>query len=197
MQYPRRVEDALTPHPCDCAQSRLTRAVSITAVNFSRAVQPSAEFRPKLSGSAPSSGNRPPVRRAWWRFVQRRVLPPGGARFELHLVSEQKPDPHNRITLSPTEADVFGQSLARIHWQMHEDDCRPFSQIAELAFSQWAAGKRSQTGKSAGSLPLSSRSAMAQASKASRALMIAAVNGHYILIKPELSKPGLEPCTAQ
>ena len=43
-------------------------------------------------------------------------------------------------TLSPTRADVFGQPLARIHWQVHEDDCRLFSQIAELALSQWAAG---------------------------------------------------------
>ena len=80
------------------------------------------------------------LRAAWWRFAERRVLPPGGARFELRLVTEQKPDPHNRFTLSPTESDVFGQPLARIHWQVHEDDCRLFSQIAELAFSQWAAG---------------------------------------------------------
>ena len=68
------------------------------------------------------------------------LYPPGGARFELHLVTEQKPDPYNRITLSPTRADVFGQPLARIHWQVQEDDCRLFSQIAELALSQWAAG---------------------------------------------------------
>lgn len=80
------------------------------------------------------------LRAAWWRFAERRVLPPGGARFELHLVTEQKPDPHNRITLSPAKTDVFGQPLARIHWQVHEDDCWLFSQIAELALSQWAAG---------------------------------------------------------
>ena len=40
-------------------RTRLSAAVSITAVNLYRAVQP--------SGSAPSSGNRPPPRHACWR----------------------------------------------------------------------------------------------------------------------------------
>ncbi len=84
------------------------------------------------------------LRAAWWRFAELRVLPPGGARFELHLVTEQKPDPHNRIDLSPTGSDAFGQPLARIHWQVHEDDCALFSQIAELARAQWADGPLSR-----------------------------------------------------
>ena len=81
-----------------------------------RAIQRGA--RPALADIAAIVADLPWfLRAAWWRFVERRVLPPGGARFELHLVIEQKPDPHNCITLSPTEADVFGQPLARIHWQ--------------------------------------------------------------------------------
>lgn len=80
---------------------------------------------------------------AWWRFVYRRLLPPYGARFELHLVTEQKPDSNNRISLSNSECDAFGLALPSIHWKVRGDDIDLFSRISDIAKAEWNSGKLS------------------------------------------------------
>jgi len=80
------------------------------------------------------------LRAVWWRLVERRVLPPKGTTFELHLVIEQRPDPDNRLTLSTTERDPFGLPRLRIDWQVGAEDKANFARIADLVVSEWNAG---------------------------------------------------------
>jgi choline dehydrogenase-like flavoprotein len=80
------------------------------------------------------------LRAVWWRFVEKRVLAPKGASFELHLVTEQKPAPSNRIGLSATRKDPFGLPLTRIDWQVSDEDRAHFAAIAEQVVAEWNAG---------------------------------------------------------
>jgi len=80
------------------------------------------------------------IQAVWWRFMEKRVLPPKGVSFELHLVTEQKPDPSNQIGLSADYTDVFGLPLARIDWKVTNEDQTHFSEIARLAIKEWNAG---------------------------------------------------------
>ena len=80
------------------------------------------------------------LRAVWWRIFEQQVLPPSGADFALHLVTEQKPDPKNRITLSTTDHDYFGQPRARIDWRVQDEDLALFSKISDLATAEWRAG---------------------------------------------------------
>lgn len=80
------------------------------------------------------------MRAAWWRFSERCVLPPDGAKFELHLVTEQKPDSSNRLVLSDSMVDYFGQPLLRIDWSIGVQDRLYFSEIAKLAIDEWNTG---------------------------------------------------------
>lgn len=78
------------------------------------------------------------LRAGWWRFIEKRVLPPSGSHFELHLVTEQQPNEHNTISLSDTSTDLFGMPLARVDWQVHGEDIANFHAISALAIDQWA-----------------------------------------------------------
>ncbi len=80
------------------------------------------------------------ARAVWWRMVEHRVLPPEGAGFELHLVSEQAPDPSHRITLADGTVDPFGLPLARITWHVAKTDLARFRTLADLAIERWRAG---------------------------------------------------------
>lgn len=80
------------------------------------------------------------VRAVWWRVVRRRVYPPSGSGFEVHLVTEQAPNPAHRITLADSTADDFGLPLARITWQVAEADIARFRAVAALAAERWNAG---------------------------------------------------------
>lgn len=80
------------------------------------------------------------LRAAWWRFVEKRVLPPSGSHFDLHLVTEQRPGAENTIGLSESATDAFGQPLARIDWKVHEGDIAYFHSVASLAIDEWANG---------------------------------------------------------
>jgi len=62
------------------------------------------------------------ARAAWTRVAERRVLPPDDGRFDMHVVTEQRPVPGNRITLSDTERDEFGTPLAHIDWRVSDAD---------------------------------------------------------------------------
>lgn len=80
------------------------------------------------------------LRAGWWRLVEKRVLPPSGSNFNLHLVTEQKPVAENKIGLSDSANDALGQPLARIDWRVHDEDIAHFHSIASLAIDEWARG---------------------------------------------------------
>lgn len=87
------------------------------------------------------------ARAVWWRMVEQRVLPPTGSGFELHLVTEQEPDPAHRITLADRTADPFGLPLARIAWRVTEADLSRFQTLADLAVTRWRSGTLAEYAK--------------------------------------------------
>jgi choline dehydrogenase-like flavoprotein len=87
------------------------------------------------------------LRAVWWRFVERRVLPPADAVYQLHFVIEQEPDPSNRITLSENLRDAFGQSMAKIFWRISESDRQALLRGAALAVEEWNEGPLSRFGQ--------------------------------------------------
>jgi len=93
------------------------------------------------------------VRAVWWRLFEKRVLPPNGSVFELHMVIEQKPSARNRISLSDEAIDYFGQSVGCINWGVSKLDKDYFSKISNLAIDEWNKGSLSQLAKA---VPLSS-----------------------------------------
>lgn len=80
------------------------------------------------------------LRAGWWRLKEKRVLPPSGSHFELHLVTEQQPSADNSIKLSDNLTDSFGLPLARIDWRVAETDFLHFHDITSLSVSEWEAG---------------------------------------------------------
>lgn len=77
------------------------------------------------------------LRAGWWRFIEKRVLPPPGSNFELHLVTEQQPKTQNVISLSNTSKDLFGLPLACVDWRVHNVDVANFHAISALALKEW------------------------------------------------------------
>ena len=77
----------------------------------------------------------------WWRNVERRVYPPSGSKFEVHLVTEQAPDRTQCITLAEGNPDIFGLPKARITWRITEADVSNFLDIASLLVKQWHSGR--------------------------------------------------------
>jgi choline dehydrogenase-like flavoprotein len=110
-----------------------------------RAVQ--KRHRPRMSDVLLLAGDAGWLARAGWtRFVDRRVLPPDHADYELHLVTEQIPVSTNRITLSGAERDPYGTPLAEIHWQVSERDLACSEAIADELARYWAASPLGQVG---------------------------------------------------
>jgi hypothetical protein len=62
------------------------------------------------------------ARAMWWRIIEKRLLYPRDAQIQVHMVIEQEPIPENRITLSTTERDIYGQPLAQIDWRVTQRD---------------------------------------------------------------------------
>jgi choline dehydrogenase-like flavoprotein len=93
---------------------------------------------PKLTDLFKIAADLPWFARAfWWRFWEKRVLPPSGSHFEVHLVTEQAPCASQRISLSPSEVDPFGLPTARIDWNVSESDLAHFDRIADLVLNRW------------------------------------------------------------
>lgn len=80
------------------------------------------------------------ARAVWWRAVEKRLYPPPGSTFELHLVTEQEPTTLNTISLSETQFDPFGLPLARIHWHVSDSDSHMFLKIAGHTAECWSQG---------------------------------------------------------
>jgi len=75
---------------------------------------------------------------AYWRVVYRTLLPPTGANFDLHLVTEQEPRSRNRITLSTSRRDAFGIPLASIDWEVGQCDIASFLSLQDRLLGEWA-----------------------------------------------------------
>lgn len=81
------------------------------------------------------------ARAVWWRIVEKRVFPPSGSGFKLHLVTEQAPDSAHRITLAEGTADPFGLPRAQIAWRVAEADLARFHAVGALAVERWRTGR--------------------------------------------------------
>ncbi len=77
------------------------------------------------------------TRAIWWRAAEQRVLPPSGSGIELHLVTEQAPDPAQRIGLAEGTSDAFGLPLARITWRVADADIARFHEISAFSVERW------------------------------------------------------------
>ncbi len=77
------------------------------------------------------------VRASWWRYVEKRLLYPQGAKLELHMVIEQKPVADNRITLSNTQKDQYGMPLARIDWDVKSHDVAAMQVATDAFLDAW------------------------------------------------------------
>jgi choline dehydrogenase-like flavoprotein len=86
------------------------------------------------------------ARAAWTRFIDRRVLAPDDVRYELHVVTEQIPVATNRITLSPSERDVFGLPLAQINWRVSPQDVERSERTLQAFMTFWSARNLDEIG---------------------------------------------------
>ncbi|MGH8322592.1 MAG: GMC oxidoreductase, partial [Steroidobacteraceae bacterium] len=77
------------------------------------------------------------ARALWWRLVRRRLLYPPGAGIQLHMVIEQCPRAENRIRLSATRSDAFGQPLAEIEWDVAPVDADNLLRAVTAFESAW------------------------------------------------------------
>lgn len=62
------------------------------------------------------------MRATWWRYVSKRLLYPGAARLQIHMVIEQAGVATNRIVLTAERRDPYGNPLAEIDWAPGRDD---------------------------------------------------------------------------
>jgi len=65
------------------------------------------------------------------REYQSRGLPHKLTGFTIDGISEQRPDPESRITLSD-KADVFGVPMARVFWRIDEEAQRSLLRLGQL-----------------------------------------------------------------
>jgi choline dehydrogenase-like flavoprotein len=77
------------------------------------------------------------VRAVWWRFAEKRLLAPADAEWLLHTVIEQEATAQNRITLSETMSDPFGQPLAAIDWQVSDADRARLTRFTDRFIGFW------------------------------------------------------------
>ena len=95
---------------------------------------PTVAMALRLAGAAPWL-----TRAGWWRFFRHRLLFPDRAKLQVHVVLEQVPDPANRITLSPTSVDAYGQPRARIDWAPGHCDEANLTRAVTALEHAWAS----------------------------------------------------------
>lgn len=93
------------------------------------------------------AGSLPWLARAlWWRQVEGRLLYPPRAVLELHMVIEQVPRAANRVSLSESRRDRYGQPLATIDWSVGAIDTGNLA-AATAAFARfWQSTTLSRLG---------------------------------------------------
>jgi len=70
-----------------------------------------------------------------WRIAHQKLPLPLRLRShhgDLFFMTEQLPNPHSRVTLSEHQRDRFGLPIARVHWQLSEQDIALFTQYHAL-----------------------------------------------------------------
>jgi choline dehydrogenase-like flavoprotein len=77
------------------------------------------------------------LKAAYWRFVERTVLAAKDATWHAHVVTEQRPEPSNRVFLSATTVDPFGLPLAVIDWRVTPADVDHFNKVTSLFSDEW------------------------------------------------------------
>jgi choline dehydrogenase-like flavoprotein len=70
-------------------------------------------------------------------FVERNGLPRKLDQLHLTCMSEQRPDPNSRVTLSDRR-DCFGQRLSRVDWRVHEQETRTIRRMAQVVSEQFS-----------------------------------------------------------
>jgi len=93
------------------------------------------------------------ARAVWWRFVEKRLLFPNGAYFDVHIVTEQESRADNRISLSSQRVDPFGCPLATIDWRVHDNDAANVLATTEAFMAAWSAGVLTRLGRIELNLP--------------------------------------------
>jgi choline dehydrogenase-like flavoprotein len=76
------------------------------------------------------------INAACWRLILGQLYWPRPARYELHVVAEQKPDRANCITLSQ-ERDKLAVPRARIDWRVRDAEVRTFRAFARRFERFW------------------------------------------------------------
>lgn len=68
-----------------------------------------------------------------WRIAHQKLpLRTRSHHGDLFFMTEQLPNPHSRVTLSEHQRDRFGLPIARVHWQLSEQDIALFTQYHAL-----------------------------------------------------------------
>lgn len=68
-----------------------------------------------------------------WRIAHQKLpLQMRSHHGDLFFMTEQLPNPHSRVTLSEHARDRFGLPIARVHWQLSEQDIALFTQYHAL-----------------------------------------------------------------
>lgn len=86
------------------------------------------------------------ARALWWRQVEGRLLYPPRAVLELHMVIEQVPQAANRVSLSDTRVDRYGQPLAAIDWSVGPVDAANLAAATTAFASFWGGSTLSRLG---------------------------------------------------
>lgn len=74
----------------------------------------------------------------WWRYVRRRLLYPWRSSIRLYMVIEQQPRTDNRIRLSQSRTDAFGQPLAELAWDVSSDDIENLKKATDAFATAWS-----------------------------------------------------------
>ena len=68
-----------------------------------------------------------------WRMLHQKLgLGAGSRRGDLFFMTEQLPNPHSRVSLSERRHDAFGLPVARVDWQLGEQDIAMFARYHAL-----------------------------------------------------------------
>jgi choline dehydrogenase-like flavoprotein len=85
------------------------------------------------------------VKLGWWRAFERRLYWPTPARYDLHVVTEQRDYSGNTIKLA-SRRDAYGVPLPSIHWHLGDTDIQTFRTVAEELDRFWAGGDLARVG---------------------------------------------------
>jgi choline dehydrogenase-like flavoprotein len=72
-----------------------------------------------------------------WRFTRQRLFYPRNSSFELVAVIEQMPNPDNRVSLTDSRRDVYGNPLVKISWHTSEEDLATFRTMQQSLCNWW------------------------------------------------------------